>query len=949
MRGSFLDFTRGSQVAETVGMMFSTALRPMFWTIAGLLIMAIGYQLWTQTLHGDNYFWMMHSYASVWHYFEFNPSHLIGLKMAAGDVARVPISVINSYPPLIAAWERLTHALTTGTEFGLGFGIPISIIAAIALRRFGHDLTERKHTRGAMIASVSELKTEVGTLNSAASAADSRKIAADVFGKSAPLKLVKASNRAYVQALVHQPYSVAGVPYPWRAEQSHTMIVGTTGTGKSTAMKDLLRQIKARGDRAVVFDLTGTYVEGFYNKKTDVLLNPFDVRCPAWSPFADARTREHFKEVSQALIPMTESGDSFWQETARMLFVETCVRLVQQGRGNNKALAEVLMTSKLKDLHDHVAKTIAAPLTDPEAKRMAESIRATFNTYAQALLTLPDEGTVFSIRDWVLGIDLDGRNGGDDGLDILAGLGPNAVKNDAEATDETPHKPFIVDAVTGEIFDDKDADTVVASRRTQKVDYIPRKATLSPAEERRAEWRKENGSASENDSEEDGDSVANVSLASDEDIPETPPGSIMFVAAQHVNMTSVRVLLTMWITTAINTLMSMRGDQRDIRLWFLIDEIGALHNIPAIVAGMQTSRNYGGAFVLGVHTMAQLRETYGDNHAETISSLAKTKLLMNTRDRGTQDWESEQIGEGEWSELEENWSYGVDNVRDAATLQRKIKLEPLVLPTEFGELPDLHGYLKFPQGLPAAQVKLTYVKYRRQAPGFIERLIAPLALPGFGDEPEEPTVAVTKNEAARPSAKPDDQHHAPITIAAVAPPLQASETADESAAAPPLKPSDGGEGFQTAVASDPPQRLPTLTKLATLPTASTPTVLPMALANLDRLPASAAGNNQGAGGATATDPRATDKPDQGELARWRIEPKPRETTTVNLGVQELRASLVSRERAHEIHSVRPNEIALQRAYHAPAIAEAAHAAAQRIEADIADEIVGRGDDDELSR
>ena len=129
-----------------------------------------------------------------------------------------------------------------------------------------------------------------------------------------------------------------------------------------------------------MFDLTGAFVEGFYNKETDVLLNPFDVRCPAWSPFADARTREHFKEFSQALIPMTEKGDSFWQETARILFVETCVLLVEQGRGNNKALAEVLMTSKLKDLRAHVARAIAAPLTDPEAKRMAKSIRACYGS-----------------------------------------------------------------------------------------------------------------------------------------------------------------------------------------------------------------------------------------------------------------------------------------------------------------------------------------------------------------------------------------------------------------------------------------------------------------------------------------------------------------------------------------------------------------------------------------
>ncbi|UAJ12404.1 type IV secretion system DNA-binding domain-containing protein (plasmid) [Polymorphobacter megasporae] len=479
MRGSFLDFTRGSQVAETVGMMFGTALRPMFWTVVAILLTAIGYQFWRHTNQGDDYYWMMHCYASVWHYFAFNPSHLIGLKMVAGDTVRVPISMINSYPALIEAWDRMTAALRHGAGIGLVFGLPLSIIAAIALRRFGHDLTQRKHTRGATIGDVPLLLAAVVALNRVQCLDDKRKIAGQLYGRKATIKMMTPAARAEVEGMLHTPYTIAGVPYPWRAEQSHTMVVGTTGTGKSTAMKDLLRQIKARGDRAVVFDLTGTYVEGFFNRQTDVLLNPFDSRCPAWSPFADAHTREHFKEVSQALIPVADiGGDSFWQETARMLFVETCVRLVQQGRGNNKALAEVLMTSKLKDLHAHVARTIAAPLTDPEAKRMAESIRATFNTYAQALMVLPDEGDLFSIRDWVLGIDPEGSYGHDEGLDILTSLSPSeqaearavsdsaAVEKSAAAND----KSIIIDALTGEVLETEENAAAAATIDRNRAD-----------------------------------------------------------------------------------------------------------------------------------------------------------------------------------------------------------------------------------------------------------------------------------------------------------------------------------------------------------------------------------------------------------------------------------------------------------------------------------------------
>lgn len=750
MRSKFLDFTRGSQVAETVGMMFATSLRPMLLTTTAIIAGTIGYQLWRHTNDGDSYYWIMRGYASAWHYFGFDPTHIVGLKTQTEGTVRVHIDSINSYPPLKAAWDRLTSAIATGGLYGLAIGIPFALLTTAALKRFGHSLTERKHSRGARLATRKDLLNDVMLYNTKESGPERHQIAVDLYGKwKANIAFTPAQVRA-VDARMHTPYTIGGIPYPWRAEQSHTMLVGTTGTGKSTVIKDILAQIKARGGRAVVFDLTGTFVEGFYNPDTDIILNPFDARCPKWSPFSDARTREHFKEVSQALVPMGDGGgEQFWPETARMLFVETCVRLVEQGRGNNQALSDVLMTSKLKDLHAHVIRTIAAPLTDPEAKRMAESIRATFNTYAQALMTLPNEGPEFSIRDWILGIDGDTIDELDDVIVAKAKPAEKPPIATSETAQEGVAKTYTYDTQTGEILSEKPELPKVQGSFVYE--HTTGRANEAPAAGRTQE------------------AASKPDAPVGERVYGTSDGSVLFIAAQHVNLRSVRVLLTMWVTTAINTLMSMRGDQRDIRLWFLLDEIGALHNIPAIVSGMQTSRNYGGAFVLGVHTMAQLKETYGDNNAETISSLAKTKLLLNTRDRGTQDWESQQVGEGEWNEMEENWSYGVDNVRDAATLQKKIKLEPLVLPSEFGELPDLQGYLKFPQGLPAARIALTYVKYKRQAKGYIERDIPPLYMPWVGED-----------EAAAPSPVPPAKLPAP-------PP-----------APPPA--SDPGEGFQVAKA-----------------------------------------------------------------------------------------------------------------------------------------------------
>ena len=44
-----------------------------------------------------------------------------------------------------------------------------------------------------------------------------------------------------------RPYSIAGIPYPERTETQHTIVSGTTGSGKTVLISDLVAQIRARG------------------------------------------------------------------------------------------------------------------------------------------------------------------------------------------------------------------------------------------------------------------------------------------------------------------------------------------------------------------------------------------------------------------------------------------------------------------------------------------------------------------------------------------------------------------------------------------------------------------------------------------------------------------------------------------------------------------------------
>ena len=55
MRTSLMDFTRGSQIAETVTMMFGTAVRPMLYTAAAIVAASVAWRVWGETETGDSF------------------------------------------------------------------------------------------------------------------------------------------------------------------------------------------------------------------------------------------------------------------------------------------------------------------------------------------------------------------------------------------------------------------------------------------------------------------------------------------------------------------------------------------------------------------------------------------------------------------------------------------------------------------------------------------------------------------------------------------------------------------------------------------------------------------------------------------------------------------------------------------------------------------------------
>jgi len=110
--------------------------------------------------------------------------------------------------------------------------------------------------------------------------------------------------------------------------------------------------------------------------------------------------------------------------------------------------------------------------------------------------------------------------------------------------------------------------------------------------------------------------------------------------------------------------------------------------------------------------------------------------------------------------MDEAYSYGYSNIRDAATITPRSEVQPLVLPDDIMKLPSLRGFLVFPEGFDAARIKLTYRDYPKVAEGYVLRQhVEPIEFmqEAQGDETDEVGGRETKEdfELARDAA-PDE-------------------------------------------------------------------------------------------------------------------------------------------------------------------------------------------------
>jgi hypothetical protein len=184
---------------------------------------------------------------------------------------------------------------------------------------------------------------------------------------------------------------------PRDAENKHFLIVGDTGSGKSSIIRQMLYQVDTRGDSAIVYDPACEFVKQFYNERRgDIVLNPLDARMPYWNPSKELRRKAEAKALAVSLYQPEGVTNRFFVDAPQKIFAHLLTYLPTPDE-------LVAWMSDPAEIDRRVKGTEYWMLIDPKAPQQRTGVLGSLNMSADSFRLLPkqDETTsVWTATNW---------------------------------------------------------------------------------------------------------------------------------------------------------------------------------------------------------------------------------------------------------------------------------------------------------------------------------------------------------------------------------------------------------------------------------------------------------------------------------------------------------------------------------------------------------------------
>ena len=172
--------------------------------------------------------------------------------------------------------------------------------------------------------------------------------------------------------------------------------------------------------------------------------------------------------------------------------------------------------------------------------------------------------------------------------------------------------------------------------------------------------------------------------------------SWLFLATKPSNRQATLPLIASMVELGCSEMMNIGIDQNR-RLWFVLDELAALGNLPALSPLMSEGRKYGACVMAGLQSLSQLNEAYGTYGASKLFGQFGTLCFFRNREESIARIFTHMCGKETRVHQQKNTSFGAHEFRDGLSFTEQEKQKDLVTYRDIASLGVGECYMLLPE------------------------------------------------------------------------------------------------------------------------------------------------------------------------------------------------------------------------------------------------------------
>lgn len=218
----------------------------------------------------------------------------------------------------------------------------------------------------------------------------------------------------------------------------------------------------------------------------------------------------------------------------------------------------------------------------------------------------------------------------------------------------------------------------------------------------------------------------------------------LYLTYRDDQLDSLRNLISCVLDIAARTILSLQPNGKR-RVWLVIDEFASIGKVQSIEAVATKARKVGGCLVVGIQSISQLKERYGEHAAQSILSCLSTWVVLRCADPDTAEYMSKYMGEEQIVRTSEGSSSSDSG--GSKSWNEQTSTQRVILASEIQKLANVQGYLKIAGHYPVCHIKLEF-------PPRKENAVSPFVLRDFEAKPmmkfHAPAESAPEQQVAQP-------------------------------------------------------------------------------------------------------------------------------------------------------------------------------------------------------